>query len=167
MTHNWFQRLLGRADITDAQGNVYMKRWRLLYTKWGGIRIHKICRSDNARDMHDHPWAFHSFILCGGYWEHTLPRYSNEVHRKVAEAQARKWHGAGSLLFRRATDLHRLELKREYVCSQGEPCGYIPASREKPVWTLVFTGPVCRRWGFQTQSGWVDAEDYEEEESFQ
>jgi hypothetical protein len=45
-------------------------------------------------------------------------------------------------LIRRAEDLHRLELP------------------EGPVWTLLVTGPVRRRWGFHTSRGWVHWSDY-------
>lgn len=31
---------------------------------------------------------------------------------------------------------------------------------DKPAWTLVFTGPRCREWGFQTKDGWVSWRDY-------
>jgi hypothetical protein len=45
-------------------------------------------------------------------------------------------YDAPCVIVRAAEDLHRLELTA-------------------PVWTLVVTGPVRRRWGFQTPTGWV------------
>lgn len=50
--------------------------------------------------------------------------------------------GPGSVLVRTAEQLHRLTL----------PDG--------PVWTFVMLSPVRRRWGFQTDDGWVHWSDY-------
>lgn len=47
-----------------------------------------------------------------------------------------RWCPRFSLVRRQAEDLHRLVLTR-------------------PVWTLVWTGPLRRKWGFQTETGWV------------
>jgi len=44
---------------------------------------------------------------------------------------------------KRAEELHRL------VLPEGGP-----------VWTLVFTGPKRRSWGFQTEAGWVHWREY-------
>jgi len=49
---------------------------------------------------------------------------------------------APCLLSRRAEQLHRLELL------------------DGPMWTYVVTGPIRRRWGFQTELGWVAEADY-------
>lgn len=46
-----------------------------------------------------------------------------------------------SIIRRRAEDLHRLELTA-------------------PVWTVVLRGPRRKRWGFATEDGWVDAEEW-------
>lgn len=46
-------------------------------------------------------------------------------------------YAAPCILTRRATQLHRLVLD------------------DGPVWTWFSTGPVCRRWGFMTSTGWV------------
>jgi hypothetical protein len=51
-------------------------------------------------------------------------------------------YGEGDLLIRQAETLHRLTLD------------------DGPVWTYVVTGPVRRRWGFQTEYGWVHWRDY-------
>lgn len=48
-----------------------------------------------------------------------------------------------SLGFRRSTDLHRIvDLLR------------------RPTWTLLLVGRKRRRWGFQTDSGWIDYRTY-------
>ena len=118
----WLHRLLGRSDIYLG-ASLYMRRWRLGFQRWPGFRLHHIVRSDADRELHDHPFSFVSIILRGGYWEH------------LADG-TRTWHGPGSILFRSAEVLHRLELPR-------------------PAWTFVFRGPIRRPWGFMTAFGWV------------
>jgi hypothetical protein len=73
-------------------------RYYLLRSRGFGIFLHKLCRSDNARDLHDHPWTFVSVLLTGGYWEHT--------------ARGRFWRRRFSVLYRPATWAHCLELER-------------------------------------------------------
>ncbi len=48
-----------------------MIRYRLLHTRWFGLYLHHFLRSDNDKHVHDHPWAFATFLLSGGYREHT------------------------------------------------------------------------------------------------
>lgn len=57
--------------ICNERGETYLKRYRLIETPWFRIYLHRIYLSDNDRDFHDHPWSFVSFILQGGYIEHT------------------------------------------------------------------------------------------------
>lgn len=104
----------------------------VFFTPIGCARVHKIMRSDNDRHPHDHPFHFVSIILCGGYVEHRPDRLP-------------KVRLPFSVAFRRARDLHYLKL-----ISGG------------PVWTFVLATLPLRRWGFQTEDGWVDARDYDE-----
>lgn len=123
MKHTFF-KLPGLWLYADHLGD-YMQRW-IIQHPWGHIRLHHILKSDEGRDLHDHPFDFISFLLIGWYIEH-LPggdqRFVNCVNVHKAE------------------DLHRLEL-------------------DIPVWTLVFTGPRRRSWGFKTASGWVPWREY-------
>lgn len=88
------------------------------------IYIHKFLRDDDDRAMHDHPWSSVSLLVWGRYVEQT--------------AQGKKEYRAGSVLFRKATHTHRIEL---------------PEGR--PAWTLFVTGPRVREWGFHCPQGWV------------
>jgi hypothetical protein len=117
-----------------SPANPYMLRW-ILKLPWGSVRLHKICRSDvGLRALgdvpHDHPFDFVSLLLTGGYVEE---RFEDGVCRRLPWPR-------GSIVWRRAEDLHRLVL-------------------ERPVWTIVVTGPNRRRWGFETPAGWVDASE--------
>lgn len=126
----------GRSDISLA-GSLYMRRWRLGPDWLPGLRVHQIVRSDDDRALHDHPFDFITFILKGGYWEH------------LADG-SRTFHGPGTVLFRRAEMLHRLELNRTW-----RVIGLCESDDEVPAWTFVIRGPHRREWGFDTLKGWV------------
>lgn len=96
-------------------------------------RIHEILRSDDDRDLHDHPFAYTTIILKGGYWEETPV----DPARPAGERR-REWHGPGSILQRKASDAHRL---------------IVPAG--KTATTLFMTGARIKEWGFWTPDGWV------------
>lgn len=116
-------KLLKPPDkVIGPEANPYMLRWFVFKgrDKWPRVYIHKFMRSDDDRALHDHPWWFVSIVLRGGYYEIT--------------ESGRKWRGAGSIAFRRATATHRVQL-----CG----CGYC----KHPV-TLFIAGPVKRMWGF-------------------
>jgi hypothetical protein len=92
-----------------------------------GVYLHKLCRSDYDRALHDHPWPFVSIVLRGGY---------TEVHDQTIDGSVTsRWYPAGSVLVRAAEWRHRFIL-------------------EKPAWTLVIVGRRQRRWGFFLPTGW-------------
>ena len=49
----------------------------------------------------------------------------------------------GTIVRRKAEDLHYLKLIG------------------KSAWTILFTGPFRREWGFQTEDGWIRASEYD------
>ncbi len=118
----------------------YMERW-ILTTPWGEVRLHHILTSDYDRDAHDHPFSFISTILWGHYSEamyHTPPAHllnQSAILDKIWTPP--RWVPR----FVTATQLHRLTLLA-------------------PVWTLVLAGKRHREWGFQTEKGWVQWEQY-------
>lgn len=126
----------------------YMRRW--IFECWlGTVRLHHILRSDNDRYLHDHPWDFTSIILRGWYLEVTgveagtedTRAFSGLLEPKETDASG---HPVRSINRKKAEDAHRLIL--------------VPGTS---VWTLVFTGPRRRRWGFYTRDqGWVEANRY-------
>ena len=81
---------------SDLISHDYMRRWALI-TPWGALRLHHILRGDNDRHFHDHPMDFISLILRGGYIEHRPG-----IRARVCPP--------GSVVVRRATDLHLLEM---------------------------------------------------------
>ncbi len=84
------KRIIRREDNAD-----YLIRWTLFTCPLFSIKFHKILVSDYDC-MHDHPWAFITLLLKGGYVEHT-PTGSKIYH-------------PGRLLYRPAKYVHRLEI---------------------------------------------------------
>ena len=124
----WARRQMGREPdfVIGPKETPYMRRWWIIPRNLGGsVYLHEILRSDDNRALHDHPWDSTSYVLEGGYVEH-LP------------GNDRVWRGPGSVIQRKAEDLHRLEL------IDGNPA-----------LSLFFTGPKVREWGFQCPKKWV------------
>ncbi len=82
---------------------------------------------------HDHPWVFLTLPLRGGYWEH----FPDGTY---------KWRGVGIPAFRTAREFHWID---------------IPAGTN--VWTFFMHGPKQREWGFMTDKGWINADQYQPE----
>ncbi len=132
-------KLIARAAANpyfDLPG--YMKRgWIMQYNKYlGGIgaRVHEILRSDGDRAWHDHPWKWYiTIVLLGGYWEHKPIYDKSGLYR----GETRTWYGPGSILLRRAKDLHRLEIPEGATAT-----------------TLFITGKWVQDWGFVPNANW-------------
>lgn len=111
----------------------YMLRWYLIpRNRRLNIYLHKFCRDDDDRALHDHPWWFVSVMLRGMYIEY-MPHSQGacRVRRAV------------SFAFRKATHQHRVELRKR---EDGSPI---------PCCTLVVTGRKVREWGFWCPKGFV------------
>lgn len=126
----------------------YLLRWWVIpRNRFFNIYLHKFLRDDDDRALHDHPWLSLSIILRGGYIEHTV----HAVHRRRV----------GSLVFRRASHAHRIELLPD-TSRPVVPPGDAPAYFERlPAWTVFITGPKVREWGFHCPKGrWVHWRDF-------
>lgn len=108
----------------------YLMRWWLLpRNRFFNVYLHKFCRSDDDRALHDHPWCWASLLLWGEYTEHTID--AGGIHH-------RRIYSAGSLRAHGGKHAHRIEL------------------HAGPVWTLFITGPRVREWGFHCPAqGWI------------
>jgi hypothetical protein len=53
----------------DQPDDIYLSRLMLVKLPWLGVYLHIIRRPDWAQCEHDHPWAFTTIILRGGYEE--------------------------------------------------------------------------------------------------
>lgn len=78
-------------------GDDYLRRWWVIpRNPYANVYLHEILHSDDDRALHDHPWDNRTFVLEGGYIEHTP---QGIFERKV-----------GDIIERKATDAHRLEV---------------------------------------------------------
>lgn len=139
--------------VIETEGNPYLVRWTIFSCSWFGIFIHKILRSDDDRDLHDHPWDFWSLILWGHYREY-VPADWPPAFVKDEMIVKSKLCGPGSLVRHKARDAHRLELMPELTLDLVGPA-YVRTGKFIPVWTLFIHGPRKREWGFYTPQGWI------------
>ena len=104
------------------------------------ITVHKVLKSDKPV-LHDHPWNWGAMIVSGGYWEH-IPVISQEGN---VVGSTKEWRGAGHIRFRKAKDLHWLELEKD------------PEGNEIPCTSIFFMGRKCKEWGFVD---WIQFQGY-------
>jgi hypothetical protein len=130
-----------KIDIITRHDTVpYLWRLRIINLPWFGIYLHRFLAADDDC-LHDHPFAFVSIILWGGYWEES---FKGDPLKWAYWVINRRWYWPGSVLFRRAQWAHRIE-----VPHVGK------------TWSLVLRGPRVRPWGFFTKRfGWVHWRQY-------
>lgn len=150
----WFERLLMRflphfdiiKDIPHTwEGypcapitTLYLRRFYIWRSSWigknfGDLYLHKIYRSDNDPDPHDHPWDFRTFILKGGYtdeaWMFDMashhPGSPDDAAPYGKRRRVEHWDdviSAPATRFRSKDHIHRVIL-----------------TGDRPAWTLVWT----------------------------
>ena len=125
--------------VIGPAADPYMLRWYMIpRNRFFNIYLHCILRDDDARGLHDHPWASLSLILKGSYAEVVDVAYPwRPRYRGFAR---------GAVIYRRALFLHRLLVV------------------DGPVWTLFITGRKVREWGFWCPQGWRHNKDDEDAE---
>lgn len=134
---NWLERRGSFRMITrktqTGETEDYLKRYFIVHSKWFGIYLHQVFADDDG-PLHDHPWTNLSVVLKGGY-------------KEICEDGITRIRKPGSLVARKATTLHKLELNNQ----PGE------------VWSLFFFGRRKRKWGFlMPNGGWIEASAYGE-----
>ncbi len=165
-------QLFEKRTIFRKEGVPYLIRWNLLGigidSSWFSIKIHNI-RASDEECLHNHPWAFLSIILKGGYTEYTRYkpgmlqkkwRYHHFSEKNLLHICS-KYFGAGSFLFRPARWSHRLKLENRWKIEKNE----LIINNPIPVWTLVFTFKKVQTWGFFTKTGWMPWHKYSEEKN--
>ena len=92
----WASSIMERAPDFII-GDHYLRRWWVIpRNPWLNVYLHEIRKSDDDRAFHDHPWMNSSFLIEGGYIEHTP---EGIFERK-----------AGDYVIRGAQQMHRLEV---------------------------------------------------------
>lgn len=102
-------------------GELYLRRYFLIKTKWFGLFIHRIYKADDNRFPHDHPFNFWSFVLRGWYLER---RYSVRGKKLI------EFRNTWSLAKRKDSDIHEISVVSNDLL------------------TLMFIRHTNKNWGF-------------------
>ena len=131
----YFMCYIGRYRlITDRiNGEPYLERYYLFLREREYFPFNIFLHKflkSDPDDLHDHPWPYRTIILYGGYWEQTI---TDKI-----------WYGPLSYKYADSGTLHRIELdpSRPYC------------------WTLFIPGKQNRKWGFITNNGWIENNNY-------
>lgn len=130
--------------IIGTKEQPYMLRWWVIpRNRWFNVYLHKIVKDDDDRALHDHPWRTFSVYFRGRVRE-TFQEVEerNGVLFYPVNPEVREL-SAPNFVYRSQHFRHRLEL------IDGKPC-----------WTLFFTGPKLREWGFWCPKGFVIWKDF-------
>lgn len=156
----WFGQRCGfeRSPIVHA-GSLYMDRW-ILYVFGFTLRLHKICRPDFDRALHNHPFAFVTFPL-GEY--HEIVGLSPDDGPYGPEPDWLRtgpnagWVNAWQRVRAFVPQFRGIDYRHRIV---GLPNG--------PVYTIVITGRYRQKWGFfPNHSTFVPWDSTEAEEPLQ
>ncbi len=120
---------------TGDRDSPYLYRWHIIpKNKLFNIFLHHFVGNDK-RYLHDHPWASLAYQLSGSLFEVYSKSRSYTAPVKNRIIKRGKW------TYRSAKFMHFLKLP-----------GLI--AEPESTWTLFFTGPKFKKWGFITANGW-------------
>lgn len=125
-------------EIRSKTGELHFQRWILFaipFLPYFRVYLHKICKSDEDKHLHTHPWNFHSFILKGGYWQEY---WDHPLDNDTSYALVKRFN---------LVSLNRHE-------------GHKITLTHKPTWTLVFAYGKYSNWGYLTERGYIDHVNY-------
>jgi len=126
-----------RIEITDHvnKDDLYLVRYILFKSKLFSIYIHRFMQSDSSIP-HDHPWNFFTYIVTEGYTEESFAPAGD----KGALSPSYTYRSPGSLAYRKAECIHRVELEDERI--------YIRCEEEDAPLTVCILLKRKRIWGF-------------------
>jgi hypothetical protein len=156
-----------RMRLRRADGRVYLDRWGFEWpAKQGtgddvtrrplfGVFVHRMDAPDPGIDLHDHPWAFASLILRGGYTEERADIREASKFAEIAEhyADCVPAPRRGHVVHRRWLSVRTMRL---------DECHRITDLDRTPTWTLVVHGRFRRVWGFHLPHGWMTSRAYDQ-----
>lgn len=117
---------LTNGDYVGWRGCNFVRRWTIVAPSGRGLRIHHFLPATEEFTAHDHPWAFLTVVVRGGYVDITS-RNGQEVARDAVRAPG--------IRYRSRHHEHRT------------------LTGEQGAWTIVINGPVRRNWGFWSAAG--------------
>lgn len=143
--------------------DIYLVRYILFKSKYCCIYIHRFLRSDSDTP-HDHPWNFFTYVVSGGYKEVFYDKNKPIIKEKTRlvggymedhEITIRSFKAlctktvnerkAGSIAYRRATDIHQVVVDKTRKLKDIE---------QAPL-TICLMGPRIREWGFWNKEGTI------------
>lgn len=149
----WRRTQTRYRTLAGARATRFNKARAYLFGLLPNLYLHKFCRDDDDRALHDHPsWAC-SLILSQGYIEHTIA--AGGIHH-------RREYRPGDLRFLPTRHTHRIELLklRDFIATQPDNDSPLPC------WTLFLFGPTLREWGFHCPvRGWVHWREFTAEDN--
>lgn len=125
--------------IIGSRDNPQTLRWHIFRWRGWQLALHKWCRSDEDRALHDHSGDNMSLILS--------PQGYNEINLRGAYPYEP-----------RVTVRHRLPFV-PYFRSAEAP-HRIVLRDARPVWSLWLRWPPRREWGFHCPRGWRHWKDF-------
>ncbi|MCA1571174.1 MAG: hypothetical protein LC798_12825 [Chloroflexi bacterium] len=160
------QRGLFRREVIGPPECPILIRWTVANLRFTKLLVHRFLPNADDRDVHDHPRAFVTVVLRGGY-DDLVPcshcdgtgmvsypdmRISCGTCGDVREAPPGLVVGdrmcRGTIRYRPAEHRHRTRVG---------PNG---------CWTLVAMGPLVRAWGFWKDGRWLDWQAHERRYGF-
>jgi hypothetical protein len=121
----------------------YLYRWVFNFGLFS-IRVHHWLRSDDKRYFHNHPWAFISIVLKGGYTDVSVPLPGQWKTPILATISTHNGSMVNSDKLKAGSIRYRPSNHRHYVDVPKGGC-----------WSLLLCGPQIRKWGF-----WVNDKFY-------
>lgn len=150
----------------NGQTLLYLRRFIIKKPteKKSGIFLHKIYRSDDDRDPHDHPFGFTSLILSGGYVdEHYTFKYERGTSEPPWEQDIDGRHTAPITMTRpgyRVGPFYE-EVKPFRIYKRAAAHTHrVQLHPNTTAWTLVFTTALTKPWHFFTRTTRVWWRDY-------
>lgn len=129
-------------------------RWHLLRWRGWQIALHRWCRSDGDRALHDHTGDNISILLTGRYRE-MVREYAPDIR------PGSPW----AAVFDRDAE-GRYYIDREYLRRRFVPyfrkaeTPHRVILHEGPLWSLWIRWPPRREWGFHCPKGWRHWRDF-------
>lgn len=121
----------------DGGIEIYLKRWWVIKrNNRMNVYLHNMLLDDDPI-LHDHPYWSLSLVLTDGIYEVYVrnPSVDGPGAKEEREVKAGQWVWRGS------------EFAHQLIVV-------------KPAWTLFFTGPRVREWGFWCPKGWLPWHKY-------
>lgn len=154
------QRLRRRLTLSHDD-EPFLERWGLCHDRLGGFYVHKIAGPDPGMDLHDHPWAFVSIVLRGGYFEHVAQTAEATEYADNPWPTGRYWGWRQIVDVTKPNGIRRRKLPALHRMPLDVAHRIVAVDRN--TWTLVLRGPTRRVWGFYPPTGRVDWREYDYE----